>query len=152
MSISLSKRRYICPAILAPHVHGLLEEPPNHNCQRYLILVSKILQHLALGTLPDKSDDFTQKLVEFVTTNEEPLYNYLDELVNDVEDKRTYESEVEVPEQYKQNALYCLHYHISSNEVLVKRHCENNAKGRELAVELIGTLAELGTPMPPKNS
>jgi hypothetical protein len=137
---------------LAPHVHGLLEEPPNHNCQRYLILVSKILQHLAFGTLPDKSDDFTQKLAEFVTTNEEPLYDYLDQLVSDVEETRKYDSELPVPEHLKQNALYYLHYHISANEVLVKRHCENQSKGRELAIELNSTLDQLGTPVPPKTS
>jgi len=44
--------RFVCPSLLTPHVWGLLEEPPNENSQRYLILLSKTLHNLSTGTLP----------------------------------------------------------------------------------------------------
>jgi hypothetical protein len=70
--------RFICPSILAPHVYGLLNEPPNQECQRYLILLSKTLQNLALGTLPGKKEDYMQKFNEFITTNQENLREFID--------------------------------------------------------------------------
>ena len=65
---------------MAPHVHGLLEEPPNQSCQRYLILISKTLQHLASGTLPEKKDEFSKKIAEFISINQTPLHEYIDKL------------------------------------------------------------------------
>ena len=36
--------RFLCPAITAPHIYGLMESPPESGAQRYLVLMSKIMQ------------------------------------------------------------------------------------------------------------
>jgi hypothetical protein len=41
--------RFFCPAILAPHNFGLVDEPPCPEAQRHLTLVTKTLQNLANG-------------------------------------------------------------------------------------------------------
>jgi hypothetical protein len=41
--------RLMCPSITNPHVYGLLENPPDETVQRYLVLLSKILQSIANG-------------------------------------------------------------------------------------------------------
>jgi hypothetical protein len=44
--------RFIGPAITAPHAYGLLENPPNENAQRQLVLIGKVMQNLANMTMP----------------------------------------------------------------------------------------------------
>jgi hypothetical protein len=44
--------RFSCPAITAPHAYGLLENPPNENAQRQLVLIGKVIQNLANMTMP----------------------------------------------------------------------------------------------------
>jgi len=74
--------RYICPALMAPQVYGLLKEPPHSTAQRQLILVAKVLQNLANDTLPGKKESFMERLNLFITTNQEPLKEYYRQLVD----------------------------------------------------------------------
>jgi len=147
--------RFICPALLAPHVHGLLEEPPNQNCQRYLILLSKTLQHLAYGTLPGRKEEFLQRLSEFITSNQEPLQNFLEQITtlpDNLEEARENEFSIAIPSEVKYNSLAFTHHHISTNEALVKRYCDEQPNGKELNMHLTSAMEKLGSPIGPKSS
>jgi neurofibromin 1 len=116
--------RLICPCILAPHVYGLLDEPPNQECQRYLILLSKILQNLASGTLPGKKEDFLQKMNDFIASNQDPLKELIDNITVQV-DTKTVES-VELPKGLKQKSLEYLYDFVFTNWNAIESVLDNN--------------------------
>jgi hypothetical protein len=141
--------RFICPSILAPHVYGLLSEPPNQACQRYLILLSKTLQNLALGTLPGRKEEYMQKVNEFITTNEGALHDFIDTVVNTSVAK----SEPGIlPPGLKLNSLAFLHQHISINAPLLNRYFDEHPHGKELKEKLVAILQQLGVPLLPKSN
>jgi hypothetical protein len=39
-----------------------------------------MMQHLAQGTLPSKKDEVVQKLSEFITSNQDPLKEFVDQV------------------------------------------------------------------------
>lgn len=73
--------RFVCPALMAPQVYGLLKEPPHSTAQRQLILIAKVLQNLANDTLPGKKEGYMERLNMFITTNQEPLKHYYRNLI-----------------------------------------------------------------------
>ena len=72
--------RFICPAIVAPEAFGLLKKPPQTAARRTLILISKIIQHLANGAKQTKEDYMNECTNIFVSKNEEILFNYYEKL------------------------------------------------------------------------
>lgn len=72
--------RLLCPAIVAPHVYGLLGDSPNETAQRYFVLIAKTLQNLANETLPGTNEDFMIRINEFITKNIQPLHGWVDEV------------------------------------------------------------------------
>jgi len=130
-------------------VYGLLLEPPNQECQRYLILLSKTLQNLALGTLPGKKEDYMQKMNDFITTNQPTLHKFIDDVV-DSKDGET--SAIELPSDLKNNSLAFLHQHISVNAPLINRYCDEHPNGKELHNKLQSVLTQLGMPIIPKST
>lgn len=74
--------RFVCPALMAPQVYGLLRDPPNPTAQRQLILIAKVFQNLANDTLPGKKETYMERLNMFITTNQEPLKHYYRNLID----------------------------------------------------------------------
>jgi len=140
--------RFICPAVLAPHVYGLLPEPPNQECQRYLILLSKTLQNLALGTLPGKREDYMQKMDDFITTNQEGLKDFIEEVTNNVPPEM--EPPAELPRGLKENALAFLHQHIVANSGFLSKFCDEQPNGKEMKQRITSVLQKLGPPLSAK--
>jgi len=99
--------RFLCPAITAPHVFGLMKEPPGENAQRYLVLLSKVLQNLANNTLPGNKEDYMQKMNEFILNNQKPLRDFFDKLVAEV--PYVQEVSVQLPKNLREHSLAHLH-------------------------------------------
>lgn len=93
--------RLICPALLAPQLHGLLNEPPHpvlippptlvkglmlmmtvvaQTTHRQLILVTKVLQNLANDTLPGTKEAYMERLNSFISSNKASLERFYHEL------------------------------------------------------------------------
>jgi len=69
--------RYICPALLAPGAHGLLDTT-QHDLNRGLLLVSKVLQNLSNGIEFGKKEDFMAKANQFIAANLDKVRGYFD--------------------------------------------------------------------------
>jgi len=100
-------------------VYGLSTEPPNDVAQRYLVLVSKILQNLVNGTLPGHKENFMENLNEFILSNRDTLQATFDRLTLNTENNdRTVFT---VPNNYKQAALCSLYNYLLNNYDKLKK-------------------------------
>jgi len=138
--------RFLCPAITAPHVFGLMKEPPGESAQRYLVLLSKVLQNLANNTLPGNKEDYMQKMNEFILNNQKPLREFFDKLVAEVPSVQ--ESAAQLPKNLREHSLAHLHafvYEKASNinmELDMASALETKSKLKEI-------LDSLGNPVDP---
>jgi len=71
--------RLICPAIVAPFGFQLVEELPNPEATRTLLLIAKMIQHLANGLLIFK-EDFMLPLDDWLVSNESTMISFLEAL------------------------------------------------------------------------
>lgn len=56
-------------------------EPPTPTAQRQYILVGKVIQNLANGTLPGSKEDYMDRLNDFITSNQDDLQAFLDRIL-----------------------------------------------------------------------
>ena len=101
--------RFICPALTAPHVYGLLETPPNQVTQRQLVLITKVIQNIANMQEPGKKEEYMAALSSFIAKSIPKIVTFYDDLraaVNLSENIENYETTViEVPDEVKMNGL-----------------------------------------------
>ncbi|KAJ4154936.1 hypothetical protein LMH87_000207 [Akanthomyces muscarius] len=72
--------RFICPAILAPKLCGLLRDFPRARAQRTLTLVAKTLQKLSnLGTF-GKREEYMEPMNRFLTSHRSVFREYIDQV------------------------------------------------------------------------
>ncbi|KAF0977715.1 hypothetical protein FDP41_003037 [Naegleria fowleri] len=70
--------RFVCPAIVAPHLQGILSTQPQPNAQRTLTLITKVIQNIANQVYDHNSkEEYMGLLSEFVTTNIEPVKEFI---------------------------------------------------------------------------
>jgi hypothetical protein len=106
--------RFLCPSITAPHIYGLMTEPPASEAQRYLVLLSKILQNLANNTLPGKKEEYMEKMNDFIVSNQSALRQFFDKLVEPI--VQCNETPVQLPKNLRENALAHIHHHLVHNQ------------------------------------
>jgi len=58
--------RFLGPSIFAPHVYGLMENPPCPGAQRQLVLIAKVLQSIANMVMPGIKEEYMGKMSAFV--------------------------------------------------------------------------------------
>lgn len=64
--------RFFCPAICAPEAEGLLKHPPKREVRRSLLLLAKVIQNMANGTLYSlKMPLLYERMDELTRTNED---------------------------------------------------------------------------------
>jgi hypothetical protein len=90
--------RFLCPSIMAPHVYGLVQTPPNETAQRYFVLLAKSLQNLANETLPGTNEDFMARMNEFITKNIQPLHMWVDNLCNGADSAVSSDPDLVIPD------------------------------------------------------
>ncbi|EFA81607.1 Ras GTPase activation domain-containing protein [Heterostelium album PN500] len=76
--------RYICPAIVAPEVFGLIQDIPTTDSRRGLVLVSKLLQNLA-NEMPfgGIKEEYMTYLNRFIAENSSRIHVFFNELAYD---------------------------------------------------------------------
>jgi len=72
--------RFICPAIVAPNIYGVVLDPPNSETQRHLLLVAKVLQNLSNGITFGSKEPFMAPLNDFISENLTKLTKFFDEI------------------------------------------------------------------------
>jgi hypothetical protein len=100
--------RFVCPAITAPHVYGLLDTPPNTLTQRQLVLISKVLQSLANMALPGKKEKYMTLLLDFIESGIPKMGKFYDEIRKHtafVEGAEYEYTDIGMPPVVKNNAL-----------------------------------------------
>jgi len=74
--------RFVIPALTTPHVYGLLPQPPGEKTQRSLILIGKLLQNIANGTLPGNKERYMQSSNDFISSRIQQVEAFFDKLAN----------------------------------------------------------------------
>jgi len=108
--------RFLSPPLSAPHIYGLLSEPPSGGSQRILVLITKMIQHLANETLPGKKQHHLAKLDEFVTNNIGTLHNFYDRVLRGIPERTDNDPDVKVPQVTYENAIGWIHNFIYENQ------------------------------------
>jgi len=103
----------MCPALMTPHIYGLLSEPPGDEAQRHLVLLSKILQSLANNTLPGQKENYMERMNEFITSNQQTLQKFFDQItVPENINGNDMGNYVTIPRHLHDSALAFMHHHI----------------------------------------
>ncbi|XP_049849449.1 probable Ras GTPase-activating-like protein ngap [Schistocerca gregaria] len=58
--------RFLCPTIVCPSICGILPEPPDKNLQRQLMLICKVIQAIASGTIPGTRESYLDTITPWV--------------------------------------------------------------------------------------
>jgi len=61
--------RFFCPAISSPEAYGVVDEPPQPNARRLLILITKVLQNLSNDVEFGSKEPYMTKMNDFIITN-----------------------------------------------------------------------------------
>jgi len=133
--------RFICPAMLIPHAYGLLSAPPHSKTQRQIILLAKVLQNLANGTMPGEKEGYMERMNMFISNNQTAMYSFFDKLTqNDgPEAGRT------IPEAVKWNALNDIYEIVSSYHQQIDKHLQSVEEGEEIRAQLNNVLQGAAT-------
>jgi neurofibromin 1 len=108
--------RFICPAITAPGVYGILEQNPSPKLQRQLVLVAKVIQNVANMSKVTK-ESFMDELAVFRDKNIPKIKGFYDQIldVQKMERAQPNSKVITVPEEVRLNALCNLHAQIANN-------------------------------------
>ncbi|KAL6061579.1 Inhibitory regulator protein BUD2/CLA2 [Balamuthia mandrillaris] len=143
--------RFFCPALMAPQVYGLLDEAPHPTAQRQLILLAKIMQNLANGTLPSKKEAFMQRLDSFITTNKSSLSAFYATIIaHDAPSSSSSSSDaIKMGPEIVEDAVMKLYRHVHEQRKKVVEHLEGKEEDVEAAETnrlLQQVLDEVGSP------
>ncbi|KAI1449301.1 GTPase [Annulohypoxylon stygium] len=72
--------RFFCPAIVAPEVENLVENPPSKEMRRGLLLIAKVIQNLANNVLFGAKEPYMYPLNDFLTQNIYRVTTFLREI------------------------------------------------------------------------
>ena len=112
--------RFVCPAITAPHVYGLLERPPNGATQRQLVLIGKVIQSIANMSPPGRKEPYMEVMGGFINQSIPRIKEFYDNLrqaSNVSTGALTYDREIVVPEEVLLNGL-------AATQVVLSREAE----------------------------
>ena len=100
--------RFVCPALTAPHVYGLLQAPPNESTQRQLILIAKVIQSIANMQTQTQKEEYMEKMGSFINKSIpriQRFYDNLREAANIATTNSIYERPIVVPDEVRLNGL-----------------------------------------------
>ncbi|KAJ5069601.1 neurofibromin [Anaeramoeba ignava] len=145
--------RYFSPAITASDEFGLLKEPPSDELLRTLILVAKVLQNLANGTLFGAKEEYMNTVNDFISTNEEKMINYLDSIStpnDESRDELSFESSP-LPKDVLEISCANIHRYVSLNKTEIvetmQTEIQDEQKFNDLLSQLEEILDRLGDPI-----
>lgn len=100
--------RFVCPAITAPHVYGLLPSPPTEITQRQLVLIGKVIQSIANMSTPNNREGYMAPMCNFIESSLPRIRQFYDNLrcaANISNHSTIYERQIVVPEEVLMNGL-----------------------------------------------
>ena len=121
--------RFVCPAISAPHVYGLLTAPPNNTTQRQLVLITKVIQSIANMQEPGKKEQYMMVMSSFIATSIPRIikfYDNLREAANINTHSDIYEREIRVPDEVLLNGLAATQAVLSHEAEKIKAWAPNS--------------------------
>jgi len=130
--------RFFCPAILGPKLFSLMDEHPDVDINRTLILIAKTLQNL--GNLVEFSGDKEGYMVgmnEFVVSNVISMKKFIDELANPILATNT--SPTEVTPVNLEKELASIHRHLKKNFALMQKEA---TQAEQLELNKLSTILE----------
>jgi len=72
--------RFLCPPIVTPDAHGVIDAPPSADGRRKLLLIAKVIQHLANNASFKGKEIYLDPLNDWVTTFSQGLSEFLDKI------------------------------------------------------------------------
>lgn len=142
--------RFLSPAIVAPEGFGLigtgvLNKDPKRGAEirRGLLLVTKMLQHLANG-VANFREEFMKPLDSWVSDNLKSVEALCDEFASIPPDSPPGKS-VHINEEQVEEDLVAIHRHIFMNLEKINKNLETT-DSRETSDKLVSVLQKLGTP------
>jgi hypothetical protein len=148
--------RFVCPAITAPHVYGLLESPPSVTTQRQLVLITKVIQSIANMQVPGKKEQYMEVMGSFIETSIPRIQKFYDNLrtaANISNQVDIYDREIEVPPEVLLNGLAATQAVLVSQSEKVKKWAHKShldAASQEDLVLVINECLEANSSAPKK--
>jgi len=72
--------RFFCPGLIAPKVFNIMEDHPDINATRILLLIAKTLQKMATFTTFQTDDDYLNPLNTIIEENSGHMKNFIDSI------------------------------------------------------------------------
>jgi hypothetical protein len=137
--------RFVCPAITAPHVYGLLPNPPNETTQRQLVLITKVIQSIANMQPPGKKEQYMEVMGSFIETSIPRIrqfYDHLREAANINTHTDIYEREIIVPDEVLLNGLAATQAVLVNEREKLKAWVEKSHLDEMARMDLIAVVDE----------
>lgn len=137
--------RFVCPAITAPHVYGLLERPPNGATQRQLVLIGKVIQSIANMSPPGRKEPYMEVMGNFIVQAIPRIRDFYDNLrqaSNVDSEATTYDREIVVPEEVLLNGLAATQVVLVGEHEKIKTWSQTSYLDQETRVELCTIIDE----------
>jgi hypothetical protein len=115
--------RFVVPAIAAPHVYGLLPEPPSESTQRQLILIGKVIQSIGNMVLPGKKEEFMMTMHDYIESSIPKVKEFYDSIMISTADPGR--EAIEIPENIKLNSLAIIYGLFIGRVQQIKESLEN---------------------------
>ena len=137
--------RYICPGIVAPDGHGIVDTPiQDRDIRRAFVLITKVLQNLANRVLFTK-EVFMQPINGFIEDNLQMMKDMFLEFACVNEDENN--SPMEFSEEQKEEDLGRLHFYLSGSiDKLTKLWTAPEYQGTSHLDSVTTLLSQLGPP------
>ena len=106
--------RFVCPAIISPHLQGILSFQPQSNSQRTLTLITKIIQNIANQVYENNTKEEYMALVsEFITQHIESTKEFIRDISSLDQDAKKFEKNKRLTMRFGQSnsdlELNCYH-------------------------------------------
>ena len=131
--------RFVCPAITAPHVYGLLERPPNEATQRQLVLIGKVIQSIANMSPPGRKEPYMEVMGGFINSSIPRIKEFYDNLrqaANVDNGMKVYDRDIVVPENILLNGLAATQVVLAREHDKIKAWAQTSHLHEDLQKEL----------------
>lgn len=117
-------------------------EPPGENTQRIVVLLSKVLQSIANGTLPGKKEGYMESMNDFISTHIKDAEKFFERISEVTPESHVDFDKYEVPENAYTNSLLFLQKHMNQVSNKINAALDETTRGEELKPKLKDALGQ----------
>jgi len=118
--------RFFIPAIFSPQMYGLVEENPNPELQRTLIIVSKVIQSCANRTLPGDKEPYLLPMHDFISKKFAKVEQFFNTISSNNSNANPKGFEIAIKDNLKLSYLKSLYKVFCSNAKYVRKFLEES--------------------------